>query len=74
MTKKVSQNNFEDIIEKFANDFELEVNDPKNHSISEQIRKGNEVLLSDINELSKLGYLIRRGKAKIVICEETEAW
>lgn len=70
---KISQNNYGNIIEKFANDFELEVNDPKNYSISEEIRKGNEALLSDINELIKLGYLIRTGRAKIVILEDTEA-
>lgn len=68
-----SKNNYEDIIEKFANDFELEVNDSKNHNISKQIREGNEGLLSDINELIKLGYLIRMGKAKIVIDKDTEA-
>lgn len=62
-------NKYEEMIEKFANDFELELNKPDEFSISNLI-KYDKTIANDIYLLSKLAYLIRNGKARIIIEDE----
>ena len=61
-------NKYEEVIQKLANDFDLELNNPRTYNISNQI-KYNKTIANDIYLLSKLAYLIRKGKV-IVIVEE----
>lgn len=62
-------NKYEEMIEKFANDFELELNNPDEFSISNLI-KYDKTIANYIYLLSKLAYLIRNGKARIIIEDE----
>lgn len=62
-------NKYEEMIQKFANDFELEINNPDDFSISSLIRY-DKTIANDIYLLSKLAYLIRNNKAKINIEED----
>ena len=59
-------NKYEEMIQKFANDFELELNNPDEFSISDLI-KYDKTIANDIYLLSKLAYLIRNDKAKVII-------
>ena len=59
-------NKYEEMIQKFANDFELEINNPDEFSISNLI-KYDKTIANDIYLLSKLAYLIRNDKAKVII-------
>ena len=62
-------NKYEEMIQKFANDFELELNNPDEFSISNLIRY-DKTIANDIYLLSKLAYLIRNNKAKVIIEDE----
>lgn len=62
-------NKYEEVIQKFANDFELELNNPRTYNISNQI-KYNKTIANDIYLLSKLAYLIRTGKARVIVEED----
>lgn len=64
-----TMNKYEEMIQKFANDFELEINNPDDFSISSLIRY-DKTIANDIYLLSKLAYLIRNNKAKINIEED----
>lgn len=62
-------NKYEEMIQKFANDFELEINNPNDFSISDLI-KYDKTIANDIYLLSKLAYLIRNDKAKVIVEDE----
>lgn len=62
-------NKYEEMIQKFANDFELELNNPDEFSISDLI-KYDKTIANDIYLLSKLAYLIRNDKAKVIVEDE----
>ena len=62
-------NKYEEMIQKFANDFELEINNPDDFSISDLI-KYDKTIANDIYLLSKLAYLIRNDKAKVIVEDE----
>ena len=62
-------NKYEEMIQKFANDFELEINSPDDFSISNLI-KYDKTIANDIYLLSKLAYLIRNDKAKVIVEDE----
>lgn len=59
-------NKYEEMIQKFAADLELETESPEKYSISKLIRSGSESILRDIENLSELAFLIRTGKVKVV--------
>jgi hypothetical protein len=62
-------NKYEEMIQKFANDFELELNNPDEFSISDLIRY-DKTIANDIYLLSKLAYLIRNDKAKVIVKDD----
>lgn len=55
------------MIQKFAADFELETANPEKYNISTLIKSSDKPILQDIYLLSKLAFLIRTGRAKVVI-------
>ena len=61
---------FEEVIQKFANDLVLEANNPDDFSISEEIRDRNKDLLKDIDVLDRLAFYLRTGQARIVVEKE----
>lgn len=62
-------NDYEKMIQRMNSDFQLELENPEEYSISKEIRGNNEYLLEDLELLAKLEFLIRRGKARIVVDE-----
>lgn len=63
---------FEEVIQKFANDLVLEANNPDDFSISEEIQERNKNLLKDIDVLDRLAFYLRTGQARIVVEKEEE--
>lgn len=63
-------NKYEEMIQKFANDFTLEMVMPESYSMSDLIKKADKSLMKDINLLDKLAYLIRNGKATVKVIED----
>ena len=61
---------FEEVIQKFANDLVLEANNPDDFSISEEIRERNKDLLKDIDVLDRLAFYLRTGQVRIVVEKE----
>lgn len=61
---------FEEVIQKFANDLVLEANNPDDFSISEEIRERNKDLLKDIDVLDRLAFYLRIGQVRIVVEKE----
>lgn len=61
---------YEIIIEKFANSFELELSYPYKYNISKCIVHNKNNICDDINLLIRFAYLLRNGKAKIIIDED----
>lgn len=63
-------NDYEIMIQRINNDFQLELKNPDECNISKEIRKNkNKEMMNDLELLDKLDFLIRRGKARIVIDE-----
>lgn len=62
-------NDYEMMIRRMNSDFQLELENPEEYNISKEIRRNNEYLLEDLELLDKLEFLIRRGKARVVVDE-----
>lgn len=60
-------NKYENMIQSFDCDFQLELDNPDEFSISKLIKKKPKELQEDIKLLNKLAFLIRHGKARIEI-------
>lgn len=63
---------YEEVIQKFANDLVLEARYPDEFGISEEIRERNKDLLKDIDVLDRLAFYLRTGQARIVVEKEDQ--
>lgn len=67
-----TEHKFDNMIETFDNDFQLAVENPVKYSLSffdDKIKEHDRDLMHDILLLNELAYLIRCGRACIVVCD-----
>lgn len=65
-------NEYIQMIDRFANDFELELYEPNKFNISKLIKNKDGKLLEDINLINNLSFNLRHGNFKIVEVQADE--